>query len=59
MLGDPRSGMELGMARHELGNVMAGFRAGPWVAEHFSLYSSRSGRSGRIYTEEAAYGLTY
>jgi 2'-5' RNA ligase len=47
---------------HHMAQFMAShaqFRAGPWVAEHFSLYSSRSGRSGRIYTEEAAYGLTY
>jgi 2'-5' RNA ligase len=35
------------------------FRAGPWIADHFALYSSRSGRSGSIYTEEAAYGLTF
>ena len=53
------SGAETG---HHMAQFMAShaqFRAGPWVAEHFSLYSSRSGRSGRIYTEEAAYGLTY
>jgi RNA 2',3'-cyclic 3'-phosphodiesterase len=53
------SGAETG---HHMAQFMAGhaqFHAGPWVAEHFSLYSSRSGRSGRIYTEEAAYGLTY
>jgi 2'-5' RNA ligase len=35
------------------------FRAGPWIADQFALYSSRSGRSGSIYTEEAAYDLTY
>jgi RNA 2',3'-cyclic 3'-phosphodiesterase len=35
------------------------FRAGPWIADHFALYSSRSGPSGSIYTEEAAYGLTF
>lgn len=47
---------------HHLAQFMAShstFRAGPWVAEHFALYSSRSGRSGRIYTEEAGYGLTF
>jgi RNA 2',3'-cyclic 3'-phosphodiesterase len=47
---------------HHMAQFMAShaqFHAGPWVAEHFSLYSSRSGRSGRIYTEQAAYGLTY
>jgi 2'-5' RNA ligase len=32
---------------------------GPWIADHFALYSSRGGRSGSIYTEEAAYGLTF
>jgi RNA 2',3'-cyclic 3'-phosphodiesterase len=49
-------------AGHHLAQFMAShaqFRAGPWVAEHFSLYSSRGGRSGSIYTEEAAYHLTY
>lgn len=49
-------------AGHHLAQFMAShaqFRAGPWVAEHFSLYSSRTGRSGSIYTEEAAYHLTY
>jgi RNA 2',3'-cyclic 3'-phosphodiesterase len=35
------------------------FRAGPWIADHFALYSSRSGRSDPLYTEEAAYGLTF
>ena len=41
------------MARHRT------FRAGPWIADHFALYSSRNGRNGSIYTEEAAYGLTF
>jgi len=47
---------------HHLAQFMAShaqFRAGPWVAEHFSLYSSRSGRNGSIYAEEAAYHLTF
>jgi RNA 2',3'-cyclic 3'-phosphodiesterase len=47
---------------HHLAQFMAShstFRAGPWIADHFALYSSRSGRSGRIYTEEAGYGLTF
>lgn len=35
------------------------FRAGPWLADHFSLYSSRRSRSGSIYTEEAGYALTF
>jgi 2'-5' RNA ligase len=35
------------------------FKAGPWIADQFALYSSRSGRSGSIYTEEAAYGLMF
>jgi 2'-5' RNA ligase len=49
-------------AGHHMAQFMAShaqFRAGPWVAEHFSLYSSRNGRNGSIYTEEAAYHLTY
>ena len=47
---------------HHLAQFMAShstFKAGPWVADHFALYSSRGGRSGSIYTEEAAYGLTF
>ena len=47
---------------HHLAQFMAShstFRAGPWIADHFALYSSRSGRTGSIYTEEAAYGLTF
>jgi 2'-5' RNA ligase len=47
---------------HHLAQFMAShstFRAGPWIAEHFALYSSRSSRSGRIYTEEAGYGLSF
>jgi 2'-5' RNA ligase len=47
---------------HHLAQFMAShstFKAGPWIADQFALYSSRSGRSGSIYTEEAAYGLTF
>jgi 2'-5' RNA ligase len=47
---------------HHLAQFMAshsGFKAGPWIAEHFALYSSRTGRAGSVYTEEAAYDLTY
>ena len=47
---------------HHLAQFMAShstFRAGPWIADHFALYSSRGGRSGRIYTEEAGYGLSF
>ena len=54
-----RSGAETG---HHIAQFMAShstFKAGPWIAEHFSLYSSRQGRSGSIYTEEAQYHLTY
>jgi 2'-5' RNA ligase len=54
-----RSGAETG---HHLAQFMAShgtFRAGPWIADHFALYSSRNGRSGSIYTEEAAYALTF
>jgi 2'-5' RNA ligase len=35
------------------------FRAGPWLADHFALYSSRHGGGGRIYTEKAAYDLSF
>jgi RNA 2',3'-cyclic 3'-phosphodiesterase len=47
---------------HHLAQFMAShgtLRAGPWIAQHFALYSSRSSRNGPIYTEEAAYGLTF
>jgi 2'-5' RNA ligase len=47
---------------HHLAQFMAShstFKAGPWIADHFALYSSRTGRSGSIYTEEAAYGLSF
>jgi 2'-5' RNA ligase len=47
---------------HHLAQFMAShstFRAGPWIADQFALYSSRSGRSGSIYTEKAAYELTF
>ena len=47
---------------HHIAQFMAShstFKAGPWVAEHFSLFSSRSGGGGRIYTEAASYHLTY
>jgi RNA 2',3'-cyclic 3'-phosphodiesterase len=53
------SGAETG---HHLAQFMAShsrFRAGPWIADHFALYSSRSGRNGSVYTEEAAYHLTF
>jgi 2'-5' RNA ligase len=35
------------------------FRAGPWIADHFALYSSRRSSAGSIYREEAAYELTF
>jgi len=47
---------------HHLAQFMAShstFKAGPWIADHFALYSSRSGRGGRIYTEEAGYELSF
>jgi RNA 2',3'-cyclic 3'-phosphodiesterase len=53
------SGAETG---HHIAQFMAShstFRSAPWVAEHFSLYSSRRGRGGPIYTEEATYALTF
>jgi len=53
------SGAETG---HHIAQFMASFstfRAGPWLADHFGLYSSRHGGSGRIYIEEAAYDLSF
>ena len=47
---------------HHIAQFMASngmFRAGPWIADAFALYSSRTGRNGAIYTEEAAYHLTF
>ena len=47
---------------HHIAQFMASFstfRAGPWIADHFALYSSRQGGGGRVYTEEAAYDLTF
>jgi 2'-5' RNA ligase len=47
---------------HHIAQFMASystFRTGPWIAQHFALYSSRSGRNGSIYTEEAGYELTF
>ena len=47
---------------HHIAQFMASFstfRAGPWIADHFALYSSRHGGSGRLYTEQAAYDLTF
>jgi 2'-5' RNA ligase len=43
---------------HHIAQFMAShstFHAGPWLADHFALYSSRNG----IYREEAAYDLTF
>jgi len=47
---------------HHIAQFMASFstfRAGPWLADHFALYASRPGGGGRIYTEKAAYDLTF
>jgi 2'-5' RNA ligase len=47
---------------HHIAQFMASFstfKAGPWLADHFALYSSRAGGNGRIYTEEAAYDLSF
>jgi len=47
---------------HHLAQFMAShsrFRAGPWVADAFNLYSSRQTRNGSVYTEEAHYPLTF
>jgi len=43
---------------HHIAQFMAShstFQAGPWVADHFALYSSRNG----LYREEAAYDLAF
>ena len=47
---------------HHIAQFMAShstFRAGPWLAQHFWLYSSRPSRNGSIYSEEAAYDLAF
>ncbi len=47
---------------HHIAQFMAShstFRAGPWMAQEFTLYASRPGRNGSIYTEQAAYELTF
>jgi 2'-5' RNA ligase len=47
---------------HHIAQFMAShstFRTGPWVAQEFALYASRPGRNGSIYTEQAAYELTF
>lgn len=54
-----RTGAETG---HHIAQFMASharFRAGPWIADHFSLFSSRQGRNGSIYMEQAAYSLAF
>jgi 2'-5' RNA ligase len=53
------SGAETG---HHLAQFIASystFRAGPWIADGFTLYSSRQGRAGMIYTDQAHYPLTF
>jgi 2'-5' RNA ligase len=47
---------------HHIAQFMAShstFQAGPWLADHFALYSSRHGSGGSLYREEAAYDLTF
>jgi 2'-5' RNA ligase len=47
---------------HHIAQFMAShstFRAGVWMAQDFVLYQSRPGRNGSIYTEQAAYDLTF
>ena len=47
---------------HHLAQFIASFstfKAGPWIADQFALYSSRTGRGGSVYSEEAAYDLTF
>src|SRR5213076_416216 len=47
---------------HHIAQFMAShsqFKAGPWIAEHFALYSSRLRPDGAVYREEATYDLTF
>jgi RNA 2',3'-cyclic 3'-phosphodiesterase len=47
---------------HHIAQFMAShsrFRAGPWIADHFALYSSRLRPGGAVYREEAAYDLAF
>jgi len=47
---------------HHIAQFMAShstFQAGPWMADHFALYSSRLRPDGAVYREEAAYALTF
>ena len=53
------SGAETG---HHIAQFMAShstFQVGPWVADHFALYSSRLRPDGAVYREEAAYALAF
>jgi 2'-5' RNA ligase len=53
------SGAETG---HHLAQFMAShsrFQAGPWIADHFGLYSSRLSRNGALYRQEASYDLAF
>jgi 2'-5' RNA ligase len=47
---------------HHIAQFMAShsrFQGGPWIADHFALYSSRLRPDGAVYREEAAYALTF
>jgi 2'-5' RNA ligase len=47
---------------HHIAQFMAShstFQAGPWMADHFALYSSRLRPDGAVYREEVAYDLTF
>jgi len=47
---------------HHIAQFMAShsrFHVGPWVADHFALYSSRLRPDGAVYREEAAYDLAF
>jgi RNA 2',3'-cyclic 3'-phosphodiesterase len=53
------AGAEIG---HHIAQFMAShsrFHAGPWIADHFALYSSRLRPGGAVYREEAAYDLAF
>lgn len=49
-------------AGHHLAQFVAGaalFRAGPWIADSFVLYSSRTRPDGAVYVAEAEYPLRF
>ena len=53
------TGAETGHHIAQFMSSFSTFRAGPWIAEGFALYSSRLTKHGPVYTEEAIYPLTF